>query len=471
MKSIKQNLTMRFLLVVVVVLIASSINSIFAQTPILSVEPEELSFGEVELGETVVLSYTLTGSDLVSNVYLHSTMGYLISLDEETGYQQNLMIPEIEGEVSATIYVKFAPLFPRDYNGRVRNRTTGFPDQLVLLTGTGIIDGEDLPELTITPQSLYFGEVQIGDEAIQSYTLTGTNLISNVIVNAPLGYLLSLDEQGDFLPQLIIEPSDSELSEIIFVKFVPFFPREYNRRICHRTMGVMGEFLWVYGTGVLDAEFPPVLSVFPDSLYFGEVLVGDEAILSYNLTGENLLAEVLIRAPRGYLVSLDEDGEFLPILSIEPLEGNVSETVYVKFAPLYERNYFSAVRNRTIGIMGTPVRVRGVGVLEEPGSEPLLNVDTPITQKTDLIGNYPNPFNPDTNISYYLEEAGFVTIEIYNSRGQRVKTLVNGYADAGEQAVYWNGKDEANRDISSGIYFYRMKKGTFTSTKKMILMK
>ncbi|MFA7056669.1 MAG: chitobiase/beta-hexosaminidase C-terminal domain-containing protein [Candidatus Cloacimonadales bacterium] len=90
---------------------------------------------------------------------------------------------------------------------------------------------------------------------------------------------------------------------------------------------------------------------------------------------------------------------------------------------------------------------------------------------TGLTGNYPNPFNPETTISYNLRDAGQVTLDIYNLKGQLVKTLVNERQTAGAHSIVWNGKDEGNRSVSSGVYFYKMRNGKFSSTKKMILMK
>ncbi|MDA3814149.1 MAG: T9SS type A sorting domain-containing protein [Candidatus Cloacimonetes bacterium] len=90
---------------------------------------------------------------------------------------------------------------------------------------------------------------------------------------------------------------------------------------------------------------------------------------------------------------------------------------------------------------------------------------------TELKGNYPNPFNPITNITYSIKEAGNVTLEIYNLRGQLVKTLVNKVNGVGNFTAIWNGTDNSDKPVSSGVYFYKMKSGNYTSTKKMILMK
>ncbi len=90
---------------------------------------------------------------------------------------------------------------------------------------------------------------------------------------------------------------------------------------------------------------------------------------------------------------------------------------------------------------------------------------------TQMFHNFPNPFNPETTISYSLDKGSDVKIEVFNSKGERVKTLVDKYRNEGKHSVLWNGKDEDQNEVSSGVYFYKIKAGRYTSTKKMILMK
>ena len=90
---------------------------------------------------------------------------------------------------------------------------------------------------------------------------------------------------------------------------------------------------------------------------------------------------------------------------------------------------------------------------------------------TELTGNYPNPFNPTTTISFSTKEAGFVSINIYNMKGQLVKKLVEGNLEAAYHNILWDGRDDSNKTVSSGIYFYKMKTINYTATQKMILMK
>ncbi|RLC48827.1 MAG: hypothetical protein DRI23_10075, partial [Candidatus Cloacimonadota bacterium] len=90
---------------------------------------------------------------------------------------------------------------------------------------------------------------------------------------------------------------------------------------------------------------------------------------------------------------------------------------------------------------------------------------------TSLNGNFPNPFNPSTTITYSLSNETNVNIEIYNMKGQKVRTLKNEEQTAGDYNVVWNGKDDSSKSTASGVYFYKMQAGTYQQTKKMILMK
>lgn len=100
------------------------------------------------------------------------------------------------------------------------------------------------------------------------------------------------------------------------------------------------------------------------------------------------------------------------------------------------------------------------------------NLQQNINYVTGLVGNYPNPFNPDTNIKFYAEKAGHVSIDIFNARGQLVRSLSKEVAkDKSFEQVYWNGTDNQGRRLGSGVYMYRMSQGSFRQIKKMIMLK
>jgi len=87
------------------------------------------------------------------------------------------------------------------------------------------------------------------------------------------------------------------------------------------------------------------------------------------------------------------------------------------------------------------------------------------------LSNYPNPFNPTTSIAFSLDEAKHVTLEIYNIRGEKVRTLIGDEFSADHHKVVWNGTDDSGNSVSSGVYFYKMKAGDSEKTRKMVLLK
>lgn len=88
-----------------------------------------------------------------------------------------------------------------------------------------------------------------------------------------------------------------------------------------------------------------------------------------------------------------------------------------------------------------------------------------------LYQNYPNPFNPVTTIRYQVPKETSVMIEIFNMLGQKVRTLVNEFKAEGYYSVEWNGKNDFEQPLPSGIYLYKMTAGSYSETKKMLLLK
>ena len=96
--------------------------------------------------------------------------------------------------------------------------------------------------------------------------------------------------------------------------------------------------------------------------------------------------------------------------------------------------------------------------------------------ETQLLPNYPNPFNPETWIPYRLADDAFVTLTIYEGAGQLVRTIDAGLQPASayesrSQAIYWNGRNQVGEKVASGVYFYHLSAGDFSATRKMLILK
>ena len=99
-----------------------------------------------------------------------------------------------------------------------------------------------------------------------------------------------------------------------------------------------------------------------------------------------------------------------------------------------------------------------------------------IPAETELLANYPNPFNPETWIPYRLAEDAFVTLTIYDLSGQVIRTLEVGHRIAStyenrSKAIYWDGRNGLGERVASGVYFYTLTAGDFSITRRMVILK
>ena len=110
--------------------------------------------------------------------------------------------------------------------------------------------------------------------------------------------------------------------------------------------------------------------------------------------------------------------------------------------------------------------------LEIPADPSVIkSIENIIPERLSLAQNYPNPFNPTTTIVYDVHEPLHVSLVIYNTLGQAIKTLVNTLQFAGQYSVEWDGTDHYGAQVSSGIYLYKLEVGGKTASRKMVLIK
>ena len=145
-----------------------------------------------------------------------------------------------------------------------------------------------------------------------------------------------------------------------------------------------------------------------------------------------------------------------------------------------ESNVTHKLQPNWVDLEGEPIMilidVDGDGIYDDTT---LADIVTDIDDETgsalpdeyELGQNYPNPFNPSTTIHYSLPRTSDIVLEVINALGQKVRTLVDKNQPAGEYSVVWDGTGENGNRVASGIYFYRLRTGDRTKTRKMLLLK
>jgi uncharacterized delta-60 repeat protein len=124
------------------------------------------------------------------------------------------------------------------------------------------------------------------------------------------------------------------------------------------------------------------------------------------------------------------------------------------------------VSGYSYGGSGTQCDYATIKYIQETGIQ-----EKPSEKLENILQAYPNPFKTETGIHYQLPQPGVVIIAIYNVSGQRIKTLVSEYKDAGYYTVRWDGRSQDGKTVSNGVYFCRMRAGEYTSVKKILLLR
>jgi hypothetical protein len=205
----------------------------------------------------------------------------------------------------------------------------------------------------------------------------------------------------------------------------------------------------------------------------------DRAVLA---VGEPQLTERAERMTLDYGVVDDELVVLVYSLTGEVIEAGTGSVVRVPFEAVG-----GAEGEVAIEVIEPVVFTADAGIYFGEGLV-VVKVEGMVPAEYDLAQNYPNPFNPITTIRYAIPsteqrtENGVIggnsklntlrtTLVIYNVLGQEVRTLVDGVKEAGYYTVTWDGRDGGGNDVSSGVYFYRLRAGDFTATRRMVLMK
>ncbi len=305
-------------------------------------------------------------------------------------------------------------------------------------------------------------EFYINDELITSYQWNHTSNDGSIVDEPKFGFVnFSADPRPgtDESPEFYIDNVKAYSGDIINAEAV------YNLYVNDMTSPVVSnvDSLQYKFANLNDGEeyLFGVQAVFPDG-GVSEIktksftIINPEEILpptNLEVSETGLITWNVPRILSGYNVYLDD----------ELIAENISETEY-------QLTDITPNVTHTIGVSAVYNDSEESEIITTEYSYVGNSNDT-VNYRNELVGNYPNPFNPKTNIKFTTAENAQVNVKIYNAKGQLIKNLVNGNLEKGVHNIVWNGKDNAGKNVSSGIYFYKISMPDYQKTKKMLLLK
>jgi hypothetical protein len=215
-----------------------------------------------------------------------------------------------------------------------------------------------------------------------------------------------------------------------------------------------------------------------DDIPDGNYLWAVKAVYTGGVLSEPVFSNVLFNITQiGSIAGIVRDTENMPIMNATITCGDNSTQTNANGAYTMQLetgtysvtashpDYAPVTRDSVVVLTGQTTTVNFV--LDAVG----IGEDSVPATVTELLGNHPNPFNPQTTIRYSLKIPARVDIRIYNLKGELVTNLLNEARESGFHSVVWDGRDNAGSPVSSGVYHLRMKAGDYTGGSRMILLK
>lgn len=427
------------------------------------------SYAVTQIDDTPVIVYTSRTNNIVAK-----EIGGEIIFRVDTGAQiiTSPIIADINNdginEIIATNINK--ELLVYDFNG------VGFPNFPVLLNDFTVfemavadLDGDGKKDILIATNNEQLQAINYQGLSLANYpiTLPGVNtaaplITSDRIIAGTAGHLYSLDYTGNIIHDFEvsgspISPTANDFNNDGYIDY-GFVTTTRNLYLVSEN----GQILTGFPKRLAKSSQTPTLSADVSGDGFPDIIIMDSSnnIYIYDYQGESLpnypFNSGLATANPATMGNVHNDGQFSIVIgySLGVACANLKQQINAEIPSwLNYRNGY----HRT-GFFDSSFAVA--------------NEDSDVeVVATGLNGNYPNPFNPETTISFSLSETGKVKLDIYNIRGQRVKTIVNESMSAGKHKAVWNGTDNNNRKVSSGVYFYRLTTDKQKFNNKMILMK
>lgn len=495
--------------------------------PNITVAPLSLDFGDVNINTTSDLTVTITND---------GTADLLVSDLSTTNAVFSVVSPAtpvtVVPQASEIVTVRFSPTAVGAQSGNL-DITSDDPDQGVVsvtLAGNGVEPPPDVADISVSPLSVDFGQVVVGDSSdavvtisnVGTQVLTVSDLATTNGVFSVIGPATPFDvaantgtqdvtvrfrptvevvENGDF-NITSNDPDEGVVTVTLTGEGIPapvagaafrinaggsdFTDSNGDLFVADKAF-VTGDFGFQNGTS--GSTNIGISGTTDDALYqsFRE---GDPfSYLFDNLAADDYQVTLFFTEPRspragGRVFDVSAEGtvvlnDFDIFVAAGTRFAADTETFTVNVTDGQLNLDFTSVSGRLDPIVSA-IAVVGLGTAQpqlaasqaEFSPKPMLTQlqTSQVPDRFELQQNYPNPFNPETLIRYSIPTAMTVRLTVYNVLGQQVASLVDAFQEAGDFSVKWNGKDGAGNKVPSGVYVYQLKGEGFVQARKMILL-
>ncbi|MFT3825387.1 MAG: pectinesterase family protein [Chitinophagaceae bacterium] len=371
------------------------------QPPAITVAGTLSAFSQTIGTPSAVQTYTVSGSNLTNNIVITPPAGYEISNNGGTNWYTNaapLTLTQTNGVVnSTTISIRLNATAAASYSGNIANVSTGATTVNVAVTGTTVL----APVVTVTGTLSAFAQTVGSPSAVQTYTVSGANLLANLVITAPANFEISSNGgtswNNSATPITLTATNGAVSNTTISVRLNATTAATQGGNITN-TSGSITVNVAVTGTSVL-APFLTATAALKD---FSQTVGIPSASQSFTLNGGNILSNVTVAAPAKFQLSADNGTTWSDTVRLVPATGGVvTRTVLVRMNAASAGNYSGAITASGSGLANISIPVKGVAY--------------------SVFTVNPNPAH-DRVILYHPQLYTVGTIIVYNANGIKLAT-------------------------------------------------
>jgi hypothetical protein len=362
----------------------SGISGTFASTlPGITVNPTTLlAFNQFLGNPSAEQSFTVSGINLTENILITVPTGYEISLLSGSGFTSQIDLLPVNGTISnTTIYVRLNTSTEGQYLGDIEIGSAEVDNVLINLSGTAAVQPN--PSVIVSPESLSNFLQFIGSPSDeQELIVSGSDLLSSILVEAPAGFEISLTSGSGFVSSIQLTPSNGEVAATtIYVRLNSSVVGAVFDVITVNTSGL--STLEVPISGSVEQPIAPMLGVSPEQLNpFLQNLGYPSATQILIVGGENLNGDISVVSTGNYFMSTSSSGPFSQSILLEPFGNYVEPTlIYVHLNASSAGPHNGTITITTADV--TPVEIQLTGTAVEPSGSLLYywhfnTLDTPV---------------------------------------------------------------------------------------------
>ena len=407
-------------------------------------------------------TFSVSAAWVTANVTIAAPSNFEVSFSSSSGFVSIINITPTYGSVANTaVYVRYNPSAAGSHTGNISILSKGnaVTSQTVTVSGTSTNTVTPSPVITVTPTSLNTFTTTVGTPStIQTFTVSGVNLTSNITITAPSNFEVSLSSSSGFVTtSLNISPASGTIANTaVYARYNPSAAGSHTGSIAITSTGITTQTVSVSGTSTNTVTPAPAITVTPTSLNTFTTTVGTpSATQTFTVSGANLTANITIAASSNFEVSLSSSTGFAASTSIVPISGTVASTaVYIRYNPSAAGSHSGTISLMSTGVSTQTVIVSGTSTstgIIETGSD---NYHLVI---------FPNPTSQSTTINWQLAENENVKMELLDVNGKRIKIILDEKRTAGIHQ-----KEVDMKNFKDGIYLVKMLIGEKSAVKKIV---